>query len=327
MQTAQDGDGVPDVVIVGTRTALDYMICCADAGTAHDILMPSSSTAAFADTESLAAAMIRPPLDADGKRKTSADTAASPAESTKITVVFGTGTSLNEERGSVDYVLQIRAYSADGTSQVDRVDDYATDLNLNEKTLAQLPGSISGDKARVTHTVKFVETRRSASTDDSAHDEVENHLYLGYQHQDMDGTNGVEDASVLGHYYDPDDDDPDDLSDANRGPIGKDSTLTEFMKDGMRGMDVLVVKDPGGVDSTIQTAIVYLSSNGGSVYEIIPERVATSGTDSTLKLSYDRSSHAGVKLGAMRADGTTLDLSTPPATASLFERVQDDLPQ
>ena len=314
MQTAQDGDGVPDVVIVGTRTALDYMICCADAGTAHDILMPTGSAATFADTESLAAAMIRPPLDADGKRKTSADTAASPAESTKITVVFGTGTSLNEERGSVDYVLQIRAYSADGSSQVDRVGDYATDLNPNEKTLEQLPGSISGDKARVTHTVKFVETRRSASTDDSAHDEVENHLYLGYQHQDMDGTNGVEDASVLGHYYDPDDDDPDDLSDANRGPIGKDSTLTEFMKDGMRGMDVLVVKDPGGVDSTIQTAIVYLSSNGGSVYEIIPERVATSGTDSTLKLSYDRSSHAGVKLGAMRADGTTLDLSTPPAT-------------
>ena len=108
--------------------------------------------------------------------------------------------------------------------------------------------------------------------------------------------------------------DPDDLADANRGPIGKDSTLTEFMKDGMRGMDVLVVTDPDGVDATIQTAIVYLTSNGGSVYEIIPERVATSGTDATLKLSYDRSSDAGVKLGVMRADGTTLDLSTPPAT-------------
>jgi hypothetical protein len=295
-----DGDSLPDLIIVGTRSALDYMICCGDASAAgvHDVLMPSGGAAA--DTESVAAAMLHPPLNADGTRKDTADLSdAALKDSTKITVVFGTGTAPAENRGSVDYYLQIRAYTADGTAKRARITDFAADVNVNEKTLAQLPGSVSGDEARVTHTVTFVEMKRSVakgtSTGVTGPDRLENHLYLGYQHQDMED---VVDSSVFGHYYDPADADPDDLTAADRGAIGKDTTMVDFMRDGMRGLDVLLVDD---------TAVVYLSSNGGSVYEIIP-------TYSSNRLEYDHNADANVKLGVMRADGTTLDLTTAPAT-------------
>ena len=295
-----DGDGIFDVIIVGTRNSLDYMICCGDSSAAgvHDVLMPSGGAAA--DTESVAAAMLHPPLNADGTRKDTADLSnAALKDSTKITVVFGTGTAPAENRGSVDYFLQIRAYTADGTAKRTRITDFAADVNLNEKTLAQLPGSVSGDEARVTHTVKFVEMKRSVAkgttTGVTGPDRLENHLYLGYQHQDMDD---VVESSVFGHYYDPGDADPDDLTTASRGAIGKDTTMVDFMRDGMRGLDVLLVDD---------TAVVYLSSNGGSVYEIIP-------TYSSNRLEYDHNSDENVKLGVMRADGTTLDLTTAPAT-------------
>jgi len=295
-----DGDSIPDLIVVGTRNALDYMICCGDSSAAgvHDVLMPSG--AAAADTESLAAAMLHPPLNADGTRKDTADRSDPDLkDSTKITVVFGTGTAPAENRGSVDYYLQIRAYTADGTAKRARITDFATDMNPNEKTLAQLPGSVSGDEARVTHTVKFVEMKRSVAkgttTGVTGPDRLENHLYLGYQHQDMDD---VVESSVFGHHYDPGDADPDDLTTASRGAIGKDTTMVDFMRDGMRGLDVLLVDD---------TAVVYLSSNGGSVYEIIP-------TYDSNQLEYDHNSDENVKLGVMRADGTTLDLSTPPAT-------------
>ena len=295
-----DGDGLPDLIIVGTRNSLDYMICCGDSSAAgvHDVLMPSGGAAA--DTESVAAAMLHPPLNADGTRKDTADLSdAALKDSTKITVVFGTGTAPAENRGSVDYYLQIRAYTADGTAKRARITDFAADVNVNEKTLAQLPGSVSGDEARVTHTVTFVEMKRSVakgtSTGVTGPDRLENHLYLGYQHQDMED---VVESSVFGHYYDPADADPDDLTAADRGAIGKDTTMVDFMRDGMRGLDVLLVDD---------TAVVYLSSNGGSVYEIIP-------TYSSNRLEYDHNADANVKLGVMRADGTTLDLTTPPAT-------------
>ena len=59
-----DGDGVPDVVIVGTRKALDYMVCCGDAGQVHDIQAATAGGTLDAyDTETVAAAIIRPPLD------------------------------------------------------------------------------------------------------------------------------------------------------------------------------------------------------------------------------------------------------------------------
>ena len=316
-----DGDGVPDVVIVGTRKDLDYMVCCGDAGTIQDIATPAGGTST--DTESIDAAIMRPPLDpnlaittgaegADGTLGTADDT-GDIMESTKITIVFGTGTAPSEDRGSVDFYLQIRAYKNSDNTRVDRTTSFA-DFNVNEKTLSQLPGSISAadmllnppKNPRSTHTVKFVEMKRSAvmgATGDAAVDNrLENHLYLGYQHQDLNVNNNA----VLGHYYDPSDSLPDELEalsgGARRTAIAKESTLTEFMKDGMRGLDVLIMEDP--TDATLDTAVVYMTSNGGSVYEIIPKRKTGEG------LTYDRSDESDVKIGVMRVDGTTKDLSS-----------------
>lgn len=312
-----DGDSVPDIVIVGTRKDLDYMICCADAGTIQDIATVLGSGATTTDTESIDAAIMRPPADPNLAIITGAegpdtilgttDDTGELMESSKITVVFGTGPAPSENRGSVDFFMQIRAYKTSDNTRVERITSFA-DLNANEKTLSQLPGSISGAAARVTHTVKFVEMKRSTAkgpTGDAAVDDrLENHLYLGYQHQDMQ----VDNNAVLGHYYEPSDSLPDNLEalagnihGARRSPIAKDSTLTEFMKDGMRGLDVLIMEDP--TPATLDTAVVYMTSNGGSVYEVIPKRT-------TEGLTYDRSADSDVKIGVMRVDGTTKDLSS-----------------
>ena len=96
---------IPDIVIVGTRKDLDYMVCCADAGTIQDLATPSGGTST--DTESIDAAIIRPPLNpnlavttgeegADGTLGTEDDVLM---ESTKITVVFGTGPAPSEIAG------------------------------------------------------------------------------------------------------------------------------------------------------------------------------------------------------------------------------------
>ena len=52
-----DDDGVPDVVIVGTRKDLDYAACCGDAGQVHDIQAATAGGTLDAyDTETVAAA-------------------------------------------------------------------------------------------------------------------------------------------------------------------------------------------------------------------------------------------------------------------------------
>ena len=353
-----DGDGSPDLIIVGTRKASDYMVCCGDAGTTRDIADPSGGST-FADTESIAAAMLRPPADPDNRittKQAGPDGAADTdddllVESSVITVVFGTGPGPSETRGSVDYYIQIDAYEADGTTKRSRVTAFS-DLAASEKRMTQLPGSVSaGDNVdanapvypRSTHTVKFAQMKRSASTGNVLHTQTENHLYLGYHHQDMNiGSNNGKDndfsaatdnmdmRNVLGHHYKPRTDAPDTLDalESNgiksRGALLKLKTnnpqagvaikevLSDAMKDGMRGLDVLLIEDPD--ESTIQKPLVYLSSNGGTVYELIPVRNGDGEG-----VIYDSRKESDVKLGVMRADGTTLDLTTQ-ATAT-----EDDL--
>ena len=53
---------------------------------------------------------------------------------------------------------------------------------------------------------------------------------------------------------------------------------------------------------------MYMTSNGGSIYEIIPKRTTADG------LIYDRSADSDVKIGVMRVDGTTKTSRPPPKT-------------
>ena len=104
-----DDDGVPDVVIVGTRKDLDYAACCGDAGKVHDIQAATGGGTLDAyDTETVAAAKLRPPLDPSTVN-------VAGGESAVITVVFGTINRDEENSGMADVYMTIESAQRYGT--------------------------------------------------------------------------------------------------------------------------------------------------------------------------------------------------------------------
>ena len=369
-----DGDNVPDVVIVGTRKALDYVACCGDAGKVHDITAATAGGTLDAyDTETVAAAKFRPPLDPS-------DVKLADGESVVITVVFGTINRDNEASGMADVYMTIESAQRYGTpidglvastevlegpdGVVGTGDDVTITvtagafLERDGTTLAvtatsqiftdelrqnRLPGSKKDDTERhATHTVQFVEIPNSLFDLDGttpATAGVRNHLYVGFHNQQVNlgtDTDGINQRVVLGNYY-PAPTDVEMRSSTVGGtneykydPTAPDSKL-QYIYDPngihaklalqMRGMDV-VIPDPASAEWRDTVPSVHMLTNGGTVLEIRPGLV-TSTVGMTKMLLYDAADGSSqkpsedmgvngpdsIKLGLLRTDGTTEDLT------------------
>ena len=285
-----DNDGIDDVVIFGTRKAADVVYCCMDTTQKLDIQRDASVAGGNYDTESVTAAMLRVPADL-----------TSPAgdESTKMTVVFGTSNGADETDGAEDVYMQIILY--DGTTNV-RTPRVTTlnDLSaLGALTQLKLPGSPTGtDVATITHTVKFVpmgnDFPQGTSTLTGG---VSNHLYIGFHNERL----GLSTANkkLLGHYYGP----LTDAAFATATPtnIRHSAATSNRMGVGLRGLDVGFVDVSRGAE----IPVVYMLSNGGTIFEIVPILDIL-----TTKFVYDYDSNAGVKYGLMKTDGSAQDLTS-----------------
>ena len=278
-----DSDGVPDVVIVGTRKDLDYVACCGDAGKVHDITAATGGGTLDAyDTETIAAAKFRPPLN-----PSTVDLAG--GESVVITVVFGTINRDNEVSGMADVYMTIESAQRYGTpidglvastevlegpDGVLGTDDDVTitvtagAFNERDDTMAEtgttklftdelrqnrLPGSEKDDEKRhATHTVQFVEIPNSIFDDTGtspATPGVRNHLYIGFHNQQVnletDTTTNINHKLILGNYYPA-------PTDAEMHPSTVGDDDLEYKYDSTDpGSKMQYIYDPNGVHSKL----------------------------------------------------------------------------
>ena len=216
-----------------------------------------------------------------------------------------------------------------------------TKLFTDELRQNRLPGSeIEEGKRHATHTVKFVEipnSRFDPIGTSPATPGVRNHLYIGFHNQQTSlGTDDddVNHRLILGtHYPAPTDAEmhPSTVGETNEykyDPTAPDSKM-QYIWDPkaihtkvalqMRGMDVLIA-DPASAQWRDTVPTVFMLTNGGTILEIKPALLedtanllllydASDGSSSKPSLDQFTPGPYAVRVGLLRTDGTTKDLT------------------